>query len=40
MLRKSDVDPTRRGETLVIEEFGKLADELYPQFPLILLVTI
>ncbi|MFC4410267.1 16S rRNA (adenine(1518)-N(6)/adenine(1519)-N(6))-dimethyltransferase RsmA [Chungangia koreensis] len=26
------VDPTRRGETLSIEEFGKLADALYPYF--------
>lgn len=26
------VEPTRRGETLSIQEFGKLADELYPNF--------
>ena len=28
----SGVEPTRRGETLSIQEFGKLADELYPNF--------
>ena len=31
-LEKVNVDPTRRGETLSIEEFGRLADELYPHF--------
>ena len=31
-LAASDVEPTRRGETLSIQEFGKLADELYPNF--------
>ena len=28
-LEKAGIDPTRRGETLSIEEFGKLSDELY-----------
>ena len=31
-LEKVGVAPTRRGETLSIEEFGRLADELYPNF--------
>ena len=31
-LEASGVEPTRRGETLSIEEFGKLADALYPHF--------
>jgi len=31
-LESAGVDPTRRGETLNIEEFGKLADALYPYF--------
>ncbi len=31
-LEKVGVSPTRRGETLSIEEFGRLADELYPNF--------
>ncbi len=31
-LHNVDIEPTRRGETLTIEEFGKLADELYPHF--------
>lgn len=31
-LEKVGVAPTRRGETLSIEEFGRLADELYPKF--------
>jgi 16S rRNA (adenine1518-N6/adenine1519-N6)-dimethyltransferase len=31
-LEKVNVDPIRRGETLSIEEFGRLADELYPHF--------
>ena len=31
-LAASGVEPTRRGETLSIQEFGKLADELYPNF--------
>jgi 16S rRNA (adenine1518-N6/adenine1519-N6)-dimethyltransferase len=31
-LEKSGIEPTRRGETLSIQEFGKLADALYPQF--------
>lgn len=31
-LEKVGVEPTRRGETLSIEEFGRLADELYPNF--------
>ncbi len=26
------IDPTRRGETLSLEEFGRLSDELYPHF--------
>jgi 16S rRNA (adenine1518-N6/adenine1519-N6)-dimethyltransferase len=31
-LEKSNIDPTRRGETLSIQEFGKLSDELFPDF--------
>jgi len=31
-LHASGVEPTRRGETLSLEEFGCLADELYPYF--------
>ena len=31
-LEASGVEPTRRGETLTIEEFGRLADALYPNF--------
>ena len=31
-LEKVNIDPTRRGETLSIEDFGRLADELYPHF--------
>lgn len=31
-LEKAGVDPKRRGETLSIQEFGKLADALYPHF--------
>lgn len=31
-LEKAGIDPSRRGETLTIEEFGKLADELHPYF--------
>lgn len=31
-LEKIGVDPTRRGETLSIEEFGKLSNELYVEF--------
>lgn len=31
-LETAGVEPTRRGETLTIEEFGKLADALYPVF--------
>ncbi|WP_010291164.1 16S rRNA (adenine(1518)-N(6)/adenine(1519)-N(6))-dimethyltransferase RsmA [Kurthia massiliensis] len=31
-LAAANVDPTRRGETLSIEEFGHLADELHPYF--------
>ena len=31
-LEKAGIDPTRRGETLSIEEFGKLSDELYQVF--------
>lgn len=31
-LEESGVDPKRRGETLSIVEFGKLADALYPNF--------
>lgn len=31
-LEVSGIEPTRRGETLSIEEFGKLADALHPHF--------
>ncbi|KYG91064.1 16S rRNA (adenine(1518)-N(6)/adenine(1519)-N(6))-dimethyltransferase RsmA [Metasolibacillus sp. FSL H7-0170] len=31
-LIKCEIEPTRRGETLTIQEFGKLADALYPNF--------
>ena len=31
-LEASGIDPTRRGETLSIQEFGKLADALHPYF--------
>ncbi|WP_066074857.1 16S rRNA (adenine(1518)-N(6)/adenine(1519)-N(6))-dimethyltransferase RsmA [Neobacillus soli] len=31
-LSASGIDPTRRGETLSLEEFGRLSDELYPYF--------
>jgi 16S rRNA (adenine1518-N6/adenine1519-N6)-dimethyltransferase len=31
-LEKAEVEPSRRGETLTIEEFGRLADALYPIF--------
>ncbi|KGR77579.1 16S rRNA (adenine(1518)-N(6)/adenine(1519)-N(6))-dimethyltransferase RsmA [Ureibacillus sinduriensis] len=31
-LEKAGVEPTRRGETLSIQEFGKLADALHPYF--------
>ena len=31
-LEASGIEPTRRGETLTIEEFGRLADALYPHF--------
>jgi len=31
-LNASGVEPGRRGETLSLEEFGRLADELYPYF--------
>lgn len=31
-LEKANVEPTRRGETLSIQEFGKLADALHPNF--------
>ena len=31
-LEKVGVDPTRRGETLSIEEFGNLSNELYAEF--------
>ncbi|WP_332650553.1 16S rRNA (adenine(1518)-N(6)/adenine(1519)-N(6))-dimethyltransferase RsmA [Lysinibacillus sp. 54212] len=31
-LENSGIEPTRRGETLTIQEFGKLADALYPHF--------
>ncbi len=31
-LEQVGVDPTRRGETLSIEEFGRLADALHPHF--------
>lgn len=31
-LNKSEIDPSRRGETLSLEEFGRLSDALYPHF--------
>lgn len=31
-LEKAGIDPSRRGETLSIEEFGKLSDELYRMY--------
>lgn len=31
-LNSCGIEPSRRGETLSIEEFGKLADSLYPHF--------
>ncbi|WPK12962.1 16S rRNA (adenine(1518)-N(6)/adenine(1519)-N(6))-dimethyltransferase RsmA [Lysinibacillus louembei] len=31
-LTTCEIEPTRRGETLTIQEFGKLADALYPTF--------
>ena len=31
-LESVNTEPTRRGETLSIQEFGKLADALYPTF--------
>lgn len=31
-LAKAEIDPTRRGETLSIKEFGRLADILHPDF--------
>jgi 16S rRNA (adenine1518-N6/adenine1519-N6)-dimethyltransferase len=31
-LSTAGVEPTRRGETLTIQEFGRLSDELYPNF--------
>jgi len=31
-LEKAEIDPTRRGETLTIEEFAKLSDGLLPHF--------
>ncbi len=31
-LGEADIDPTRRGETLSIKEFGLLSDKLYPHF--------
>ena len=31
-LSTAGVEPTRRGETLTIQEFGALSDELYPHF--------
>ena len=31
-LHAAGIDPTRRGETLSIEEFGRLADALHPNF--------
>ena len=29
-LELANIEPTRRGETLSIQEFGKLADALHP----------
>lgn len=31
-LEASGIEPSRRGETLSLEEFGRLSDELYPYF--------
>jgi 16S rRNA (adenine1518-N6/adenine1519-N6)-dimethyltransferase len=31
-LTAAGIDPSRRGETLSLEEFGRLSDELYPYF--------
>ncbi|WP_075979819.1 16S rRNA (adenine(1518)-N(6)/adenine(1519)-N(6))-dimethyltransferase RsmA [Bacillus massilinigeriensis] len=31
-LEKAEIEPSRRGETLSIEEFARLSDELYPYF--------
>ncbi len=31
-LELANIEPTRRGETLSIQEFGKLADALHPVF--------
>jgi 16S rRNA (adenine1518-N6/adenine1519-N6)-dimethyltransferase len=31
-LNESGIDPTRRGETLSLEEFARLSDQLYPYF--------
>jgi 16S rRNA (adenine1518-N6/adenine1519-N6)-dimethyltransferase len=31
-LHTSGIEPSRRGETLSLEEFGRLSDELYPHF--------
>jgi 16S rRNA (adenine1518-N6/adenine1519-N6)-dimethyltransferase len=31
-LAASEIEPSRRGETLSLEEFGRLCDELYPYF--------
>lgn len=31
-LERANIDPKRRGETLSIEEFGRLSDELYEEF--------
>lgn len=31
-LTESEIDPVRRGETLSLEEFGRLSDALYPHF--------
>jgi 16S rRNA (adenine1518-N6/adenine1519-N6)-dimethyltransferase len=31
-LQTSGIEPSRRGETLSLEEFGRLSDELYPHF--------
>ncbi|CRK85353.1 16S rRNA (adenine(1518)-N(6)/adenine(1519)-N(6))-dimethyltransferase RsmA [Neobacillus massiliamazoniensis] len=31
-LEKSGIEPSRRGETLSLDEFGRLSDELYPYF--------
>ena len=31
-LTEAGIEPTRRGETLSIQEFGKLADLLHPHF--------